>query len=209
MRRCIGCAAALIGAPQRRRCSTCRRALNASLGRARTAARSVVGRTLTATCRVCEVEFSWVQQETGRRRRFCDAHQHGRRPGWDAPRACRTCGSTFVPRRHGQLRCPEHPPAPWSERKATPGNRDKNARRRAALRMLPAERIDPQRVYERDGWICGLCSVAVDPALAYPDPYSASLDHIMPLSRGGHHTYANVQLAHLWCNVAKCDRVAA
>jgi 5-methylcytosine-specific restriction endonuclease McrA len=36
-----------------------------------------------------------------------------------------------------------------------------------------------------------------------PDPMSPSLDHILPLSKGGTHEPRNVQLAHLGCNVRK------
>jgi 5-methylcytosine-specific restriction endonuclease McrA len=43
----------------------------------------------------------------------------------------------------------------------------------------------------------------VDKRLAWPDPKSASLDHVRPISRGGSHTYFNVQLAHLTCNLKK------
>jgi 5-methylcytosine-specific restriction endonuclease McrA len=35
-----------------------------------------------------------------------------------------------------------------------------------------------------------------------------SLDHIVPVSLGGTHTWANVQLAHLRCNVSKGNRPA-
>lgn len=34
---------------------------------------------------------------------------------------------------------------------------------------------------------------------------SASLDHILPLSLGGAHSMANVQLAHLSCNHTKSN----
>jgi HNH endonuclease len=36
-----------------------------------------------------------------------------------------------------------------------------------------------------------------------PDPLSKSLDHLIPLSRGGTHEPANVSLAHLRCNVSR------
>ncbi|MCK4625025.1 MAG: HNH endonuclease [Phycisphaerae bacterium] len=42
-----------------------------------------------------------------------------------------------------------------------------------------------------------------DEALKYPHRRSASLDHIVPISQGGHHTRKNVQLAHLGCNIQK------
>lgn len=65
------------------------------------------------------------------------------------------------------------------------------------------EFVDTRVVYERDRWVCQLCGESVGPLVKYPDPRSASLDHVLPLARGGDHTYDNVQLAHLSCNVRK------
>jgi 5-methylcytosine-specific restriction endonuclease McrA len=67
------------------------------------------------------------------------------------------------------------------------------------------EDIDPTAVFERDGWICGICGKKVNPRLKYPDPRSASLDHIVPLNKGGDHVWSNVQLAHFGCNSGKRD----
>jgi hypothetical protein len=39
--------------------------------------------------------------------------------------------------------------------------------------------------------------------LRHPDRMSVSLDHVVPLSRGGSHSWENVRCAHLSCNVAK------
>lgn len=60
---------------------------------------------------------------------------------------------------------------------------------------------------DRDGPWCKLCGVPVDFAAAYPDPWSGSVDHIIPWSRGGAHDPANLQLAHLICNIRKSNRV--
>ncbi len=68
------------------------------------------------------------------------------------------------------------------------------------------ERIDPLAIYERDGWVCGLCHEPIDRALKHPDMRSASLDHIIPLAANGTHTSGNVQAAHLICNIAKGAR---
>lgn len=68
------------------------------------------------------------------------------------------------------------------------------------------ERIVPSEVFERDGWACGICGGAVDKFLAWPHPLSASLDHVLPLSRGGNHTHDNVQCSHLSCNSKKGNR---
>lgn len=61
-------------------------------------------------------------------------------------------------------------------------------------------------VFRRDGWVCGICSSPIDPALAWPDPMSASLDHVMPISRGGDHGMDNCQASHLTCNLRKGAR---
>lgn len=80
-------------------------------------------------------------------------------------------------------------------------------RRRARKQALPTEFFQHAEVFERDGWICQLCTEPVDRMLAYPDPMSQSLDHVIPLSRGGHHVWDNVQLAHLICNTRKQARI--
>jgi 5-methylcytosine-specific restriction endonuclease McrA len=86
--------------------------------------------------------------------------------------------------------------------------REHNATRRARLRAVVAESFDPYEVFERDDWICGLCDGPIDPSAAYPDPMSPSLDHVVPVSRGGVHSRANCQAAHLVCNIRKGARVA-
>lgn len=69
------------------------------------------------------------------------------------------------------------------------------------------EPIPKHAVYERDNWICGICHQKVEPDLKYPDPMSASLDHRIPMSRGGPHLYSNVQCSHLRCNMTKRNRL--
>jgi 5-methylcytosine-specific restriction endonuclease McrA len=92
--------------------------------------------------------------------------------------------------------------AAWDER------RKSNYQKRRALKLrLPADNIRPADVYERDEWACNICSEPVDRNLSWPDPMSPSLDHVLPLSLGGHHTMENVALAHLSCNVRKGNRV--
>ncbi|MGW6946179.1 HNH endonuclease [Streptomyces xanthophaeus] len=70
-----------------------------------------------------------------------------------------------------------------------------------------AEVFAPLDVHTRDEWTCQLCRLPIDPEVAWPDPMSASVDHIVPLSRGGQHSMINVQSAHLGCNSSKGDRL--
>lgn len=106
-------------------------------------------------------------------------------------------------RRLARLEGRETAPA-WNERRRA------NWKKRAALKKgaSEAEAFRYEDVFERDGWTCGICLGPVDRELVWPDPMSKSLDHILPLSRGGSHTADNAQCAHLVCNVRKGDMVA-
>jgi 5-methylcytosine-specific restriction endonuclease McrA len=84
---------------------------------------------------------------------------------------------------------------------------DNSHRTRARRHGGEYQPVDRVAVFDRDGWICGLCGEPVDKSLEWPDAMSVSLDHVVPLSRGGDHSYANVQCAHLGCNQRK-QRVA-
>ena len=59
------------------------------------------------------------------------------------------------------------------------------------------ENVNPMIVYERDNWICQLCNKSVSKIFDRKIVDIASLDHIIPISKGGEHSYANTQLAHL------------
>ncbi len=58
-------------------------------------------------------------------------------------------------------------------------------------------------IFERDNWICGICNQKINKRLKWPGPKSKSIDHIVPLSKGGADTPTNVQAAHLRCNQSK------
>ena len=77
------------------------------------------------------------------------------------------------------------------------------ARRRAIERGAEAEDFSRTEIFDRDGWRCQLCRRLMVKALDYPDPMSASLDHIVPLAAGGQHVRTNVQASHLVCNLSK------
>jgi hypothetical protein len=91
-------------------------------------------------------------------------------------------------------------------------NRERQRRymheRRARLLGNESEPFDPREVYERDGWICGICDLPVDPGLTCPNPGSVSLDHIVPVSLHGSHTRENTRCSHLGCNCKRGNRAA-
>jgi len=75
------------------------------------------------------------------------------------------------------------------------------AARRYQVKVVAAtvERVDYAAIIVRDRGLCGICGDAVPPE-------EMSFDHIVPVSRGGDHSMANVQLAHLVCNKRKGNR---
>lgn len=57
------------------------------------------------------------------------------------------------------------------------------------------------------GDVCAICGRPIDKALRFPDPMSASVDHIIPISKGGHPSDPqNLQLTHLICNQMKAAK---
>lgn len=67
--------------------------------------------------------------------------------------------------------------------------------RRARIRNAWVEHVNRRVVYEMHGGRCGICGEFIGG--------SFDVDHIVPLSRGGVHSYANVQPAHPRCNQDK------
>lgn len=94
----------------------------------------------------------------------------------------------------------DHLPSSWLKRSAfwcsdcrAPSKRATDIRRRRMRSATQVEPVDTRRVAERDGWKCAICGAGVT-----RDTWS--LDHVIPLSKGGPHTYSNVVLAHRDCN---------
>ncbi len=81
------------------------------------------------------------------------------------------------------------------------------ARRNAQKRNTQTEKISYHIVYKKYNYTCHICNKKINMSFKYPNPLSKSIDHIVPLAKGGTHTYNNVKPAHLICNVKKNDRI--
>jgi 5-methylcytosine-specific restriction endonuclease McrA len=73
-------------------------------------------------------------------------------------------------------------------------NRYGNGHRRRQLRAVVLAEEDE----------CWLCHRPVDPELKHPHPWSATIDEVVPVSKGGSpYSRDNVRLAHRVCNIRR------
>jgi hypothetical protein len=86
--------------------------------------------------------------------------------------------------------------------------KNKTRGRRAKRLSVAFVKYSRAEIMIRDGWTCQICNKRIDKRLRFPNPMSASIDHIIPLSEGGTDEPKNVQAAHWRCNVAKGNRPA-
>lgn len=132
--------------------------------------------------------------------------------------SCKHCRRSFRPKEWGRstycsrscastdARSDRYKASSYVERRHQDHSNQQRARRAGCEREV----IDVLDVFERDGWRCQICQKVVNRDLRHPHPQSPTLDHIVPLSCGGGHVRANVQLAHFRCNTlkrGKCDSV--
>ncbi len=114
---------------------------------------------------------------------------------------CKVCGKEFTTRNPRQKTCSKEC-----------GKRLSNARKqhRIPKEQIIDKDITLESLYKRDSGVCYLCGGVCDwsdkdtekntVGANYP-----SIDHIVPISRGGLHSWGNVRLAHFRCNVQKSD----
>lgn len=118
---------------------------------------------------------------------------------------CRCCGTVFMANKRRSTYCSRacfqayRHKADWKNQ----------ANRRARLASAFVEQFDRIEIFERDGWICQICAALVDPDAPRYSYSVPSIDHIIPIARGGKHSRANVQTACLGCNVRKGVRLSA
>lgn len=60
--------------------------------------------------------------------------------------------------------------------------------------------MKPEQIAKRDGWVCWLCDSPINPDAPPGSVGAATVDHVVPKSRGGTSAPANLRLAHRRCN---------
>jgi hypothetical protein len=164
-------------------------------------------------CPVCGKEFMAIKKE----RIYCSKTCYGKSKATDACTSgdfvCMNCGKEFhagTKRKFCSRKCftDYSGITEINNFKYESNLSDATAIKRAKRYGVKHENLDPLKVYEADNWVCRICGEPIDRSLVWPNPMSASLDHIVPLSKGGNHVRANVQASHLHCNISKSNKIA-
>ncbi len=158
------------------------------------------------SCRQCGAEF----YARGTARTCSDAcraaRRYQKRSGDTRTVACSECGQSFTYVRYNRERvtCSDRCRCRRANRINPEGRRATKARREAIIRGQleagAAEHIVSRRVFIRDRWLCWLCGGALARSEKVPHPKAPTIDHVIPLSKQGPHTYENVRAAHFICN---------
>jgi len=121
---------------------------------------------------------------------------------------CQKCGQLFIARKNTKF---------CSRECLTANNNSRHKDRRLKrIKNVRREGIDLKKLYLRDKGVCWLCRTSCDwndykiteKAFVAGENYP-SIDHVVPLSKGGSHTWDNVRLAHRGCNRIKRDSLVA
>ena len=129
-------------------------------------------------------------------------------------KTCKYCGSPFMTQyKKSKVFCSEECADKHSHYMG------KIAEKRRKGRITAHDRLDTDitlpLLFKRDKGICKICGGLCDykdlenrgGVIIVGDSYP-SIDHIKPISKGGSHTWDNVQLAHKLCNSVKADKEA-
>jgi hypothetical protein len=118
-------------------------------------------------------------------------------------RSCKCCSKAFKPE-YGDQRsvyCSKDCLRKHSRRM-------EKAKRRAIEKGVGAESVDPFKVFDRDRWRCQLCGTKTPRRQRGKNASnSPELDHIIPISKGGVHSYLNTQCLCRVCNSTKSSEI--
>lgn len=166
-------------------------------------------------CGSCkQAERSQIKREREQERRLRDEErlkksaerkrrEEERRASRETPHPCPVCGSMTTRQKYCSHECRE---------KAH--NKTKEIRRRNKIADAMIDRdISVMGLFKRDLGVCHICGgrcnvedfTIIDGTFIAGDWYP-SIDHIVPLAKGGLHSWGNVKLAHRRCNSIKSDK---
>lgn len=168
-----------------------------------------------------ELEAEWAEQK----RQTQIRKQRERDAKLDKVYVCKVCGKEYTPRQYMQDEgltlfsnvgycshaCKRK--ATNKARKMSPSGKTGHYYDRArkyGVEYIPG--ITLKKVVARDGLRCAICGGMCDwndhTWSSCSGPLHPSVDHIIPMAKGGPHIWENVQVAHVMCNSEKGDKVS-
>jgi len=152
-------------------------------------------------CKICGAEANGAYcGDKCRKVKACrDSHELNKAKKVLKARPCKECGAVFTPEYGNKKRdfCSDlcgHKNA----------RRQRKQKERARMRGAKFEGVNAMEVFARDGWRCQLCKAKLKrkDRGTFKD-MAPELDHIVPLSKGGEHSYRNTQCVCRKCNSDK------
>lgn len=147
--------------------------------------------------RCCSRECGWALARTPRVGEY--------RQGDTCTLAIKTCscGKVFTSRR-GRITCSEE----CTIARLQHGTHTRRTalgilRRREVLR---GSTLGLDQILKRDGKRCWICKMKTLIGMQGLHPLAATLDHVIPVSKGGLHVAENLRIAHRCCNIVKSAR---
>lgn len=147
------------------------------------------------------------KRERDRTRMLTKHHEQNERIG--TLQICERCGSEYIAKQQRSRFCSRYCQSMESEDK-----RNLLKKSTSEGSSISIQKITLKNLYERDKGICYICGGICDYSdykwsdrnrivgKKYP-----SIDHVIPLSKGGMHSWDNVKLAHKQCNNLKGTKI--
>lgn len=153
-------------------------------------------------CKICGAEIArgvYCGDECEKEQRRRESFQRSSTKKILKERLCNECGKLFIPEYGNKRRsfCSD-----YCLHKNL--HRRRKQKERARMRGAKIEIVNTMVVFARDGWRCQICKMKLKRKDRGTLKDSApELDHIIPLSKGGEHSYRNTQCACRKCNREK------
>lgn len=171
-----------------------------------------------------QTEERMIQREADRKAKNplgLSYYQLAREKKLDVVCTCKECGKDYTPRQYMEsagVKSFSNPGFCSAEcRKRASRNKQKDLKhirhRANHFGCVFDSSVTLKKLIERNGLRCEICGGICDQNdhtwSEYFGPMSPTIDHIKPLSKGGSHTWDNVQVAHAICNSRKKDTYEA
>lgn len=125
-------------------------------------------------------------------------------------KVCVVCGGLFFGGSGSQICC-----SPECSKKHLNAYMNRRKDKRIKREQIIDRDIDIHKLFTRDKGVCHICGGLCDwndykdtgKGIIVGGTYP-SIDHVVPISKGGLHSWSNVKLAHVICNTRKRDKTA-